>query len=397
MQEHTKRLFPFLGLGTLGLGVSMAIEFVHRRLAADMNYASFCNINSSINCDVVLTSRYATLASASISTWAIAFYLLVLGLGVALLRVERTTQRQTLGTVAVAAALWGLLFSAYMAVIAFAVLRTVCLMCSALYLISVGLFAAAWWLRSGLRVVGRRQTRERSGQDRLVIVGSVLAGVILLALGVWKIIGGSVPPSSATEIERQRPDFYRWFFAQPLAQVPSDGNHSRGNPDAPVTIVEFSDFECGHCAASHQTIDDLLRRGEQNVRVVFHHFPLDSACNPKIRSRMHPQACLAAVAAECAADQGRFWEYHNLLFDNQQHLERDYLLAYASRLGLDTSRFAACLGSEAAAARVEHDANGGAQLGIDSTPTLFINGRTIKGALETDLLTAAVTLARPSR
>ena len=397
MQEHTKRLLPFLSLALLGLGVSIAIEVVHRRLVADVNYASFCNVNASINCDAVLTSRYATLAGNSVSSWGIAFYVLVSGLAIALARAGRTAQRRTLSTAAVIAAVWGLVFSAYMAVIALFVLHTVCLMCSALYLISVGMFGAAWWLRSGLSVVGRRQTRERSARDRWVLVGSTLAGVALVAVGAWEALGRGAPQISATEIERQRPEFYRWFLARPVVQVPADGNHSRGNPNATVTIVEFSDFECGHCAAFHQSIEDVLRRGDQSVRVVFRHFPLDSACNPKVPSRMHPQACLAAVAAECAAEQGKFWQYHNLLFDNQQHLEREFLLAYANRLGLDAGRFTSCLGSEAAQARVERDASAGAQLGIDSTPTLFINGRTIKGALETDLLTDALTLARSSR
>jgi protein-disulfide isomerase len=133
------------------------------------------------------------------------------------------------------------------------------------------------------------------------------------------------------------------------------------------------------------------------VRIVFRHFPLDSACNPSVASRMHPQACLAAVASECAAEQGKFWQYHNLLFDNQQRLGREFLIAYATRLGLNTERFAACLSSDAVQARVERDTKAGAELGIDSTPTVFINGRKIKGALEPERLADALTLARAYR
>jgi protein-disulfide isomerase/uncharacterized membrane protein len=394
MRQHAKRLLPVLLLAALGLGVSVAIETVHRRLAADVNYTSFCNVSGTINCDVVLASRYAVLAGASVSTWAILFYVVVLALATGLARTDSTRQRETLGIVIQLSAVWGLLFSGYMAIIAFFVLHTVCLMCSALYLINVGLFGAAWWLRTGLRTMGRRQALERAGQNRLVLLGSVGAVVALIVIGSWEALGRGRQLPTAADIERQRPQFYRWFFAQPVVHVPLDASPSRGDPAAPVTIVEFSDFECTHCAAFHQSLDDVLRRGEQNVRVVFRNFPLDSACNPHVASRLHPQACLAAIASQCAAEQGKFWQYHNMLFDNQQHLGREYLISYATRLGMDAGRFAACLTSESVQAQVERDTKAGAALGIDSTPTWFINGRKITGALEPEQLTDALTLAR---
>jgi protein-disulfide isomerase len=158
--------------------------------------------------------------------------------------------------------------------------------------------------------------------------------------------------------------------------------------------VEFSDFECGHCANFHRSLVSVLRRFGRGIRVVFHHFPLDAACNRKLTARFHPQACLAAVASECAAEQGKFWQYHDILFDNQQRLDRQSLIAYAARLKLDGARFSACLESPATLARVESDITTGVDLGVDSTPTLFINGRLVKGTLEPDLLTDAVTLAR---
>ncbi len=394
MRQHTKRLLSVFILAALGLGVSIAIERIHRRLVADVQYTSFCNVNASVNCDVVLASPYAVLAGASVSTWAILFYVVVLALAAGVARTDRTRQRDTLGTAILLSAAWGLLFSGYMAFIALFVLHTVCLMCGALYLVNIGLFAAAWWLRSGLHRLGRRQAVERAGRNRLVLLGSVGAALALIVVAIWKAMAGGGHLRTAEAIERNNPDFYRWFFAQPVVEVPPDASHSRGSATAPVTIVEFSDFECAHCGAFHQSLDDVLRRGDQNVRVVFRHFPLDSACNPHVASRLHPQACLAAVASECAAEQGKFWQYHNVLFENQQRLGREFLIAYATRLGMDTERFAACLASEGAQAIVERDAKTGADLGIDSTPTVFINGRRIKGALDAERLTDALTLAR---
>ena len=97
---------------------------------------------------------------------------------------------------------------------------------------------------------------------------------------------------------------------------------------------------------------------------------------------MHPDACLAACAAECARRQGRFWEYHDVLFENNEHLERDSLFRYARDLGLDITQFRTCLDDPATMARIAEDVSAGAHLGIESTPTIFINGRRIQGALE---------------
>lgn len=395
MWERVRKVLSVVLLTVTGLGVSIMIESIHQRLAADVNYASFCNVSATVNCDVVLGSRYATLAGTSIATWAILFYITTGALAAMAAASIRAKTREFLASAVLTLAVWGLLFSIYMAVIAFGLLHTVCVMCSALYVINIGLFVAAWRMQRALRLAGRRQLTERAQQDRWVLAGGAVAVVALLAIGSWEAFGRGVHATNAADIARERPDFYRWYLAQPLVQGPIDeARQVRGTGDAVVTIVEFSDFECGHCAAFHSSLEDLLRRSGQGVRVMFRHFPLDSACNAKITGQVHPGACLAAIASECAGDQGKFWEYHNLLFENQQQLDRAALIGYGRRLGLDVPRFTACLDSEEPRIRVERDAKDGAQLGIDSTPTVFINGRMIKGALDAELLAAAVTLAR---
>lgn len=394
MSERIKKISPVLLLALVGLGISIVAQVVHGRLTADVDYASFCNVSATVNCDVVMSSRYASLVGVPVSAWAILYYLLMIALAGALAVVDSARTRQRLAAAIVVMASWGLLFSVYMAAIAFGVLHTVCVMCSGLYLVSVGLFAGAWRLRSQLQMTGRRQAAQRAGQDRWVLIGSVAATALLVAIGSWEAFGRSVHSSAPADIARDRPDFYRWYLAQPVVQVPLDGGHARGNADAPVTIVEFSDFECGHCAHFHRSIDDALHRFGQGIRVVFHHFPLNSECNPRLTTPLHRDACLAAVASECAAEQGKFWQYHDLLFNNQEHLQRQSLIAYATQLGLAGDRFAACLDSPEPRARVQHDITQAADLGVDSTPTVFINGRLVKGALEPDLLGAAITLAR---
>ena len=169
MSERVKKTLPILLFALIGVGISIASEVVHLRLATDENYASFCNVNAVVNCDVVLGSRYAVLAGVSLSVWALLYYLAVITLVVAMILTARARLRERLATVTLLVAAWGLLFSLYMAVIALGVLHTVCVMCSGLQLVSVGLFAAAWYSRSQLRVASRRQADERARRDRLVL------------------------------------------------------------------------------------------------------------------------------------------------------------------------------------------------------------------------------------
>jgi protein-disulfide isomerase/uncharacterized membrane protein len=393
MQQRFIHAVPVIGLGAIGVGVSAVIENVHRRLGADAGYTSFCNVGAGINCDVVLASQYATLAGISVGLLAVAFYLGVVGSGLGAALSPSARRRALFGRCAFGLAIFGLLYSLYMAFIAFFVLNTVCLLCATLYLVSIGLLPAAWFLRGKTEIVGRRPTADRAGRDRLVVVGSVIVAVAVLAVGTWETIRGGADFVDAETVARDDPEFHRWYFSQPVVTLENESDRAVGAPDAGVTIVEFSDFECGHCAKFDETLEFALRAGPP-LRVIFRHFPLDSSCNPTVAQPLHPNACLAAVAAECAGEQGRFWEYKKSLFENQSQLGREFLIGYARRLGLDETLFVRCLGSEAMAARVKRDASEGAALGIESTPTLFINGRLIRGALSEEHLMNAVALAQ---
>jgi protein-disulfide isomerase len=156
-----------------------------------------------------------------------------------------------------------------------------------------------------------------------------------------------------------------------VIEVSVDGRPSRGPTDAKVTIVEFTDYECSYCARYHQeTFRPLIAEYEDRVKYVIRNFPLVP---------IHPHAAKAAEAAECAREQGRFWEYHGLLFDRQAALDEESLTRYAAELGLDESGFAACLLSGRNAEVVRADLEDGVSYGVAGTPTFFVNGRKLEG------------------
>lgn len=143
-------------------------------------------------------------------------------------------------------------------------------------------------------------------------------------------------------------------------------DHVLGPDHAPVTLVEYGDFECPSCKQAAPAVKLLLERYAQRMRFVFRAFPLEG---------IHPHALRAAEAAECAGAQGKFWQMHDLLFENQLHLKQHDLIRYAERLQLDMPRFTAEMDDAIYLQRVREHQRSGEFSGVRATPTFFVNGR----------------------
>ena len=150
-----------------------------------------------------------------------------------------------------------------------------------------------------------------------------------------------------------------------LKPAVSAGDHQLGNTQALVTLVEFGDFECPHCGRAHTLVQRLLKEKENAVQFVFRHFPLQE---------IHPNAYAAALAAEAAGRQNKFWQMHDLIFENQQRLSAHLFLDFATTLHLDLKVFGADWKAEETQGKVEQDFESGVRSGVNGTPTFFING-----------------------
>lgn len=166
-----------------------------------------------------------------------------------------------------------------------------------------------------------------------------------------------------------------------LSPPVSPVDHALGAVHAPVTVVEYGDFECPICKQTAPGLRLLLERFPGQVRLVFRHFPLEE---------VHPHAMLAAEAAECAASQGKFWEMHDLLFANQGQLKANHLHGYAERLELDMVRYAAEMGEHVYLQRVREHLDSGRRSHVRSTPGLFLNGTIRDASFGLDALFRAV-------
>jgi len=169
-----------------------------------------------------------------------------------------------------------------------------------------------------------------------------------------------------------------------IMPVSEDRDHIQGPADAPVTLVEYGDYECPYCGAAYPIVKEVQARMGDRLRFVFRNFPITTS---------HPHAEQAAEAAEAAEAQERFWEMHDVLYENQRHFEDENLGAYAEQLGLDVERFGNELAEHVHAPRVREDFMSGVRSGVNGTPTFFINGVRHDDSYELETLLAALEQA----
>lgn len=168
------------------------------------------------------------------------------------------------------------------------------------------------------------------------------------------------------------------------APVDNSRDHLEGNPDAPVTLVEYGDYECPYCGKAYPIVKAVQAQMGDKLRFVFRNFPL---------TEMHPHAAHAALAAESAGTMGKFWEMHDTLYENQRALTDDHLRQYAQKVGIDATTLMEAVQNGEAADRVEEDFSTAVRSGVNGTPTFFINGVRRDAGWDEEKLLAALQAA----
>jgi protein-disulfide isomerase len=171
------------------------------------------------------------------------------------------------------------------------------------------------------------------------------------------------------------------YLTPPVVDVSAEDAPFKGPVNAPITIVEFSDFQCSYCKRVVHILDQVLERYPDKVKLAFRDFPI---------ANIHPHAQKAAEAAHCAAEQGKFWEFHDLLFEKQDTIPTTNFAEQANTLGLDAASFQTCLDSRKYQAKVEGNYAAGVKAGVSGTPAFFINGRLLSGAQPLEAFKAVI-------
>lgn len=196
----------------------------------------------------------------------------------------------------------------------------------------------------------------------LTVAFAIYIGKVVYLLRSGQVAGGQLFGSNPS-VELSGED---------LPTLATADDPSVGPKNAKVVVVEFSDFQCPYCRESYLVIKELIKNYQDRVLFVYRDFPLTD---------IHPQAVPAALAADCAHEQGKFWQMHDLIFANQDKINEANLSSWAVQIGLNTLQFSSCMGSNKYLPEIEADLQEGFSFGVEATPTFFINGRILRGAV----------------
>ncbi len=362
--DRSATLLSLVSLASLvgaGFGIYLSQHFYELK-SGSASFSSACKLGETLNCDVVSASKFAELLPGfPLASFAAAFFVAVFIISL-LARAEewRAEGKRALLLLGATGTVISLVYLAIMV----GVLKMGCLFCLGIDAANVAILG----LSLALKPEPLKSRPLDSGRWK------ALAAIPIVSLVV---VAGGLKASFSEDLSQfPTGEIVQNTLSQPVVAVQSGPEFpSIGPKDAPFTIVEFSDFQCPHCQRAAMTFHNLQLRHPGQVRVVLRNYPLDGSCNSKIQGDGHKAACIAARGAFCAQKLGKFAAYYEHVFENQASITSDSIPVLAKEAGLDEAGFNSCLNSDEAKGAVARDIEEGDSLGVEGTPTVFINGR----------------------
>jgi protein-disulfide isomerase len=341
---------------------------------------ALCNIGASFDCEKVNTSAWSEIGGIPVTLLGLAYYVALI-----FVAMNKKADTRRLYQVTFFTGLASVGFSAFLGYQTW-LLKTTCLFCIALYL---GNALLLWAGVRGAKAQGQGVTADMGGLTSAREASSLVGAFsVLLLVGTfgWKQVKADIQPGAdggSVDVER-----LGTTYTSVPSSVSLDGSEPvLGDSAAPYTIVEFADFGCPHCAEAAKPLKKLVSENPA-IQLRFKVFPLTGECHPGLNPGQ-PERCQAAAAAECARQQGKFWQMQETLFENQTYFAADDLAFMAKQVGLDASAFQTCMNDPATLQGVEADAKAGDAAGVQGTPALFLRGThgdqwlSVRGTAET--------------
>jgi protein-disulfide isomerase/uncharacterized membrane protein len=335
---------------------------------------AFCNIGQTFDCTAIEMSPYSEfLGGLPLSGFAIAGYLLILILS--LYGFNETLRKNTRKLLLIFASI-AVLFSAVYLAIMLGKIGKLCIICLGVDVINITLL--------GLAISLPKADDKYIPDNNLNLPQLVGAGLISLVVAF--MITKATNPQDGIKKEDMN-DIIENVMTAPVTSIELAADVPVvGNPNAPITMVKFFDFQCPACKMAANAMHPLLKRYPNDIKFAYINFPLDMGCNPQIKNKMHEFACEAATVAICAQQQGKYAEAYEILFDKQKDFEAGKIAGLLSEVpGLDQAKLVECTKLPSTIEKIQKDVEYASKLKIQSTPTFFMNGKKIEGGLPTNL------------
>lgn len=389
-------LLSICGVVLSGIALDQHVRYANGFAAGP----SFCHINAYFNCEAVNASEWSAVLGIPVASYGLLFYSIILIGSLFASRAGRVVSLSAWsGIIFVLSGLASLLSVALFAISEFFI-GSLCLMCLGLYLVNFVTLGFVW--RAAWR--GRVGEGVRSGVSDALRLAGIAVGLVralpptrpwfvratTLLVFFFALVSVALPEALyeiyAAEEMMDKDPVEQWRTA-PVTEFDlklqggAFGDYSLGDPQAPLQIVEFADYECPACKMMHGLMKDLLEKYKGKYLFVFKNYPLDQACNPEMDHKLHEFACTAATFSRCAGEQGKFWEANTILFlrdaDKGELSEQSLITEGSKELGIDGDAVRACMSSGRYRETITRDIKAGGAAGLLGTPSVWVNGRLV--------------------
>ena len=374
-------------------GAAIATMLVIEHLAVTeggLAQGLFCGGAGRFDCGQVAAHESSSLLGLPVALWGLGYYLIAIGLAVAALAL-RAPERAAAALLGALLAISALVFDAYLGWVMVTQIGAICLNCVATYGINLLLALAFWRSERAQAVAADPHALLLSWRGRfakIVIALLVTGGIVAAAAFTW------TPLHDDETFARDETLKFLATTHQPpeIDMARFTGLASRGPADAPLTIVVAGDFQCHFCRALSSHVERLRLESPRRIRVLFLNAPASSDCNPRIKFNAHEDACWLAEVGECAALQGKFWQYHDYLYHHlaQPQVTRANVEPRLAAIGLDPARVQACLKDGTARAALAREIALVNQLKLREVPSIVINGHARRAGVYPAMLRTAV-------
>jgi protein-disulfide isomerase len=376
-------------LALIGVALSVYSTHHHLELKAAGATDAACNINATFNCDEVAKSQFSEIAGIPLGVFGLGYFVANLVLIGFALGGGKAAREHLYGYVGMV--LIGLVVSVVMGVISITQVGAACLTCIGIYVTTL--------VQAGALFAFRREIPPGINTKDTFSGGTTAAIAVAAVVALFTFVKPSITPKpDSNEADKGPVDPNAPQLSLKAEEIKVTrsayaglGEDYRKGPDtAKVVLVEFADFQCPACGQLKNTLNQLEAEYGDKIQVVYRNFPLDNSCNSSVQQKMHEFSCKAAVMARCAGQYGKFWALHGTLFDKQREMSEDKIKAWSKEAGLTDEQINQCWDNKDLLAKVKDDVAEGIRLNIDSTPTLYINGRKVVGGRGINDLRASI-------
>lgn len=375
-------------LAVVGIAFSIYSTNHHLQLKAFGETDASCNISATVSCDAVAASKYSEIAGIPLGVYGIGYFVAILTLIGFVLAGGKSAKEHLIGYSGLVAI--GAFVSIVLGILSTVAVGAACLACIGIYSVTALQAIAAFIYRdqvprpvtTGVPAIYVTDNWLKDATSGGTTAAIAVAAVVALFTFIKPSIAPKAPAEQAAKAGPDAPRLAAKVDTIPVSKSAYSGlgeDFRKGPDTAKVQIVEFADYQCPACGQVKVVLDQLEAEYKDKIQIVFRNFPLDNTCNQTVQQKMHEFACNAAVMARCAGQYGKFWEMHGTLFAKQRELSNEKIKEFAKGVGLTDDQIKTCWDSKDILAKIKDDVALGTQLAIDSTPTLFINGRKVIG------------------